>query len=226
MSFDLICKRCGAPSSPSVGICPFCKTSMASSDNKQSQSSSGFFTLYNEGKLEFALSMGIKLIKTKPELQKDLSFVLCFGKVLFEIEAPSSKIRSFLATALIEHPNNPEILDYLEIIEAKGMLKKGINDAGEIMLKNLIRRSPKNVHAYFTLGTHLFWTDREPTLSLPYLEACVRLQPNFLRAWGCLAAIYKNMQNPQLAKTAFERCAQLETNGNMKEFFLEQASLV
>jgi hypothetical protein len=34
------------------------------------------------------------------------------------------------------------------------------------------------------------------------------------------------MQNPQLAKTAFERCAQLETNGNMKEFFLEQASLV
>jgi cytochrome c-type biogenesis protein CcmH/NrfG len=114
-------------------------------------------------------------------------------------------------------------LDYLEILEAKNCLKKGINDAGEVMLKNVLRRSPKNVHAHFLLGTHLFWVDSESPMAIPHLETCVRLQPYFLRAWGCLGAIYKKMGNAQLAQMAFNKCASIETNPSMREFFIMQA---
>jgi hypothetical protein len=51
----------------------------------------------------------------------------------------------------------------------------------------------------------------------------VRLHPNFLRAWGCLGAIYKKLGNAQLAQMAFQKCAAIETNQNMKNFFLNQA---
>jgi predicted Zn-dependent protease len=223
MSFDVVCSGCGAPSSPSVGICPFCKTVMAANDGKEKHSIDSFIKLYNDGKLERALGLGTEMYKAKPELKSDLAFVLTFAKVLIESEGPSSKIRSVLAEAHLVTPESVDVIDYLEIVEAKNNLKKGLNDTGEIALKNLLRRSPKNVHAHFVLGTHLFWMDNESATAIPHLETCVRLHPNFLRAWGCLAAIYRKMGNNQLAQMAFQKCATIETNQSMKEFFEKQA---
>jgi len=128
-----------------------------------------------------------------------------------------------LAEAHLAAPENTELTDYLEIVEAKNNLKKGLNDTGEMMLKNLLRRSPNNLHAHFILGTHLFWADNESTMVIPHLETCVRLHPNFLRAWGCLGAIYKKMGNGQLAQMAFQKYVTIETNQGMKEFFEKQA---
>lgn len=121
-------------------------------------------------------------------------------------------------------PSNSELIDYLEIVEAKGLLKNGPNDAGSLLLKNILRRSPKNVHAHFVLGAHLFWTDHEPSLAIPHLETCVRLHPNFLRAWGCLGAIYKKLGNHQLSQMAFQKCAAIETNPGMKDLGLLKKS--
>ncbi|MSP19165.1 MAG: hypothetical protein EXR74_06295 [Bdellovibrionales bacterium] len=128
-----------------------------------------------------------------------------------------------MAEAHLATPENVDVIDYMEIVEARNNLKKGLNDIGEIALKNLLRRSPKNIHAHFILGTHLFWKDSESTMAIPHLETCVRLHPNFLRAWGCLGAIYKKMGNAQLAQMAFQKCAAIETNQSMKEFFEKQA---
>ncbi len=165
------------------------------------------------------------MLKNSAELKSDLQFVITFSKILIETEAPSSQIRSLLAEATLHHPNNTDLIDYLEILEAKSGLKKGINDAGEMILRNILRRSPNNVHAHFILGTHLFWTDTESTMAIPHLEACVRLHPNFLRAWGCLGALYKKLGNLQLAKMAFDKCVQIESNPTMKEFFIKQAKV-
>ncbi len=223
MSFTVICSGCGAPSSPSVGICPFCKTVMASSGGEDKQSLDVLIKLYADGKLERALSLGNAMYKEKPQLKKDLLFVLTFVKVLLDSEAPSSRIRSLLAEAHLANPESTDLADYLEILDAKNNLKKGLNDAGEVTLKNLLRRSPNNVHARFILGAHLFWSDSESAMAIPHLETCVRLHPNFLRAWGCLGAIYKKMGNPQLAEMAFQKCVELETDQNWKEFFQKQA---
>jgi len=199
---------------------------MATSDGKSKNPSiDSFIKLYNEGKLERALSFGTDLYAARPELKTDLIFVIAFAKVLIEAEAPSSKIRSLLAEAHLVAPENADVLDYLEIVETKNRLKKGLGDVGKLALKNLIRRSPKNVHAHFILGAHLFWSDEESMMAIPHLETCVRLHPNFLRAWGCLGAIYKKMGNPQLAQMAFLKCAAIETNQSMKEFFEKQANL-
>ncbi len=222
MSFNPICTGCGAMSGPSVGICPFCKSVMRSSDGHETASHALFQKNYNEGKLEHALTLGTSMLKADPKLKTDLQFVLPYVKVLIESEAPSSQTRSLLVEAHMHAPENTDVLDYLEILEAKTYLKKGPNDTGEVMLKNIIRRSPKNTHAHFILGTHLFWVENDSTLALVHLEACVRLQPNFLRAWGCLGAIYKKMGNTQLAQLAFNKCAAIETNPNMREFFLMQ----
>lgn len=224
VSFDIVCSGCGAPSSPSVGVCPFCKTVMAKADGESSPTSEALSRLYQEGNLVGALNLATGMLKAKPELSQDLSFALCYAKILIEAEGPSSRIRSVLGEAHISAPQNPEILDYLEIIEAKNLFKKGANDPGESALRKLLRRSPTNVHAHFLLGTHLFWVENDLTGAIPHLETCVRLHSNFLRAWGCLGAIYKKLGNAQLAQTAFRKCASLETNPAMREFFLKESS--
>jgi len=223
MSFELICSGCGAASGPSVGICPFCKTVMLSANDGNYQQEKSITQLYEKGQLGLALLLAKRLYSEDAASKKDISFLMLFAKILIESEGPSSLIKSALSDAHLLDPSDPNILDYLELTEIKRYLFKGPNDPGEVQLKSLIRRSPKNVHAHFLLGTHLFWTDEEPQAAIPHLETCVRLSPNFLRAWGCLGAIYKKLGNPQLAMRAFQKCAELETDTRMKNYFLEQA---
>lgn len=224
MSFESICHNCGAPSGPSVGICPFCKSVMVDATNSDGANTASFHKLYNDGQIERALAMGTTMMKSKPEIKTDLSFLLTYVKVLLETEGPNSQIRSLLAEGTLVAPDNRDLIDYAEIVEAKASLKKGLNDSGEMILRNVLRRSPTNVHAHFILGSHLFWAENEMASAIPHLETTVRLHPRFLRAWGCLGALYKKMGNSQLAKMAFEKCAAIETNASMKEFFVKQAN--
>ena len=223
MSFEQVCSGCGAASGPSVGICPFCKTVMASPNDGNFLQEKSIIQLYEKGKLGLALVLAKKLYTEDPKSKKDVSFLILYAKILIDAEGPSSLINGVLSDAHFIDPTNADVLDYLELMEVRNYLKKGPNDIGEVQLKNLIRRSPKNVHAHFLLGTHLFWTDEMPQEAIPHLEICVRLSPNFLRAWGCLGAIYKKLDNPQLAMRAFQKCAELETEIRMKDYFLEQA---
>ena len=32
MNFEIICSNCGAPSSPTIGVCPYCKAVMTTED--------------------------------------------------------------------------------------------------------------------------------------------------------------------------------------------------
>lgn len=223
MSFTTICSGCGAASGPSVGVCPFCKTLMSESGSPKKATITAFIKMHKDGKLEQALIFGTDLLKADPELKTDMKFVVTFVKVMIESEAPSSRIRALLAEAQLSSPENTELLDYVDIVEAKNCLRKGQEDPGELLLKTVIRRSPQNVHAHFILGAHLLWTEDECVAAVPYLETCVRFHPNFLRAWGCLGAIYKKLGNEQLAQAAFQKCASIETNPEMKQFFKNQA---
>ncbi len=223
MSFDSICHGCGAPSGPSVGICPFCKTVMSVAAGTDDPSIKTLAELHQRGQLERALCLGLEMESQKPAVKNDLSFVIPYVQILIESEGPSSKIRSLLTSAQMHHPENPELINYLEILAARSLLRKGPNDEGELMLRNILKRSPKNVHAHFILGAHMFWIDNESALSISHLETSVRLHPNFLRAWGCLGAIYKKLGNAPLSKMAFGKCAKLETNLKMKEFFETEA---
>lgn len=225
MSFEQVCSGCGATSGPSVGICPFCKTLMTSASDGNFQQEKSISQLYEKGRLDLALVLAKKLYSEDPASKKDVGFLVLFAKILIDTEGPSSLIKSVLSEAHLIDPLNQDILDYLELMEIKKYLKKGLNDTGEVQLKNLIRRSPKNTYAHFLLGTHLFWTDEQPQMAIPHLEICVRQSPNFLRAWGCLGAVYRKLGNTQLAMRAFQKCAELETEIRMKEYFLQQSQL-
>lgn len=222
MSFELICTGCGAMSGPSVGLCPFCKTLMASPDNQNSAQKSSVAKIYESGRLDLALNLAKKIYDTDEDSKKDVGFLLLYAKILLDTEGPSSLIKGILSEAHLMAPSNQDVLDYIDLLEARSYLKKGLNDNGETLLKSLIRRSPNNVHAHFLLGAHLFWSDQQTQMAIPYLETCVRLSHNFLRAWGCLGAIYKKMENPGLAIRAFQKCAELEQNSKMKEYFQQQ----
>jgi tetratricopeptide (TPR) repeat protein len=226
MSFELICRGCGATSGPSVGLCPFCKSVMISPNDKNSEQENSIQQLYQKGRLSLALSLAKKMYSDNLESKKDVGFLLLYAKILLETEGPTSLIKGTLSEAHLTDPSNKDILEYLDLIEAKGYLKKGINDNGEAQLTNILRRSPNNIHAHFLLGTHLFWIEDQSQMAIPHLEACVRLSPNFLRAWGCLGAIYKKMGNPQLAQRAFQKCAELESDTNMIEYFRQQATSI
>jgi predicted ATP-dependent serine protease len=78
MNFDIICSNCGASSSPTVGVCPYCKSVMTTEDDKQHPSISKIRTLFNDGKIDQALSLANNLAVQKPESLKSTNFVLSY----------------------------------------------------------------------------------------------------------------------------------------------------
>jgi cytochrome c-type biogenesis protein CcmH/NrfG len=176
---------------------------------------------YDQGRMSEALSMAKQA--DSPEHQKDPEYLKLYATILLETEGPDSQIVGLLSKAHLLAPNHTEIMDYLELAEARLTLSHTPGSDGETRLKALLRRSPENVHALFFLGTHLYWTQNEQMQSMKMLERVVRLRPAFLRAWGCLGMIYKKLGNQPLASRAFKTCMTLETDSEMKKFFKEQA---
>jgi tetratricopeptide (TPR) repeat protein len=174
---------------------------------------------YQYGKLEQALLSASTTEKKKPGLLKNPKFALLYTKILLETDGPSSKIRSVLTQALLENPGDPALMEYMEVVEARSHLSREKNDVGEVQLTNLIRRSPKNVHALFLLGSHLFWVEGETQRPLRYLEQAYRLRPQFLRSTACLAALYRKLEQPVQSKRLFRECVALESSSEMKAYF-------
>ena len=221
MSFEIICPNCGAPSSSTVGICPFCKSVFQNKKNKSKESPllGRMKKEYREGKLDKVLFDCDMLYRTKEKMLENNNFLLLYVKVLLETEGPASKIRSILSRILMNDAENLEAVDYLDILEAKEELTDGKDDPGEQKLKRIIKRAPKNAYAHFLLGSHMFWVDKRDAAALKYLEKAVKLHPTFVRAWGCLGAIYRKLGNETLSKKAFIHAAKLESNPRIKQFF-------
>lgn len=232
MSFELTCSNCGAPSGPAVGICPFCKSVIQ--DGKSSAAGATMTAIrnaYNEGHLSKALEIATAAERQDLEkhagneqagLHANPNFTLLYAKILFEAEAPSSRLRAFLAKAAMLHPENAAINEWLELALAKSQLQRGRDDVGETTLKNILRRSPGNGHAAFCLGSHLYWEEKAPTEAIPYLEMAVRECPGFLRAHACLAGVYASVGAIPQAKALLKKCAALEKNASMKAFFKQE----
>lgn len=224
MSFGLVCGHCGAPSGPAVGVCPYCKSVFTGGKaKKEPPTVSNIRAHYDKGELDRALSLAVALEKGKPDLLLNPRFALLFAQILIETEGPSSKARAVLQKALLEHPGEAVLQEYLELLHAKANLCHGRNDAGEGALKNILQRNPHNAHAAFLLGSHLFWVEGETRAALVHLERAVKNRPNFLRALACLAALYREMGAVPQARKLFQRCAALEKEPVMKKNFLEWA---
>lgn len=223
MSFEIQCQNCGALSSPSVGICPYCKA-VLSGPGAGDPTFKNIKALYEKGDLNNALSLAATIEKESPESLEKPEFVLLYSKILFEAEAPSSKLRALLQKAQLKYPENQEILEYLELVIAKGNLSHGKNDSGELSLKNILMRSPSNVHAAFLLGSHLFWVEKDPKAGLIFLEKCVKVRPNFLRALACLATVYRKIGAEAQAVRLYKRCVELESDQGMKALFVKMAN--
>jgi len=220
MSFDVVCSGCGAPSSSSVGVCPYCKGvfSNSKSKNKETPLITKIRKNYKEGKLDKALFDCDLLYRSKEKLKENNSFLKLYVNVLLESEGPPSKIRSLLSLVMLNDPSDIEAIDLLDILEARDELSNVKNDTGEQKLKNIIKRSPNNAFAYFLLGSHLFWVDKDYEQAVIYLEMAVKKHPTFVRAWGCLGAIYKQLGNETLSKRSFATAVKLETNPQMKKY--------
>ena len=224
MSFEIICSNCGAPSSPTIGVCPYCKAIMTTEAEKKSPAIVNIKKAFNEGNLEQALSLAKALEMQKPESLTNVEFVLLYTQILIEVDGPSSKTKSILNQALIDNSSDTRLSDYLEIVEAESNLSHEKDDAGEIALTNIIRRSPENVHALFLLGSHLFWVEKDSQRALRLLEQCVRLRPNFIKAKACLAAVYKDLGRNDFAARLFNECAAKTSDGKIKEIFTDLAN--
>lgn len=221
MAFPIVCYNCGAPSGPSVGVCPYCKSPQASAKG-DSASAVELQKMYDDGMFERALPLANQAYQSKPELKKDLNFMLLYAKIMLNCEAPSSRVRSIMAEIYTYYPQQPDVMNYIEILEARLQLKKGAGDSGELLLKGVLRKSPENFHANFFLGTHYVWTEAQPMIALPYLETCVRIMPKSVRSWGCLGAAYRQLGQETAAVNAFQKAMALETSSDMKKFFEEQ----
>lgn len=225
MSFEVLCGRCGAPSGPSVGVCPFCKSPLASDSGSGKGKSKENATLtairghYAEGRLERALPLATAAYEQKVELQENAAFLLLYAKILIETDGPKSRIRAILTKATLADPADAEVQEYLDIAEAMTLLRPGVpQDEGETLLRHVIRRSPKNPHASFILAAHLAWEEEgDPHEPIKYFVQCVRARPVYQRAWGALGALYKEIGNDALAAEAMRRAIKLESNPAMRK---------
>jgi predicted Zn-dependent protease len=224
MSFQLVCLSCGAPSSPSVGVCPFCKAILSMAKGDESPTLKRIRQLFEEGHLEDALANAAAAEKEGGKLATDVGFLFAYAKILLEAEGPSSKIRALLTKAHLTKPDSTELTDYLDLIEAKGRLTRNAGDEGEKALRTLLSRTPMNVHALFTLGSHLFWVESQADEAVRLLQRCVDLRPNFLRAWACLGAIHAQRGDTAPAQHALHRCLTLEKNPAMHAYFQKMLS--
>lgn len=222
MSFDVVCDRCGAPSGPSVGMCPFCKGVIAGPSKDAHPTLTKIRKFFNEGKLEQALSFASAAEAEQKKLSDNPTFLLTYVKILFETEGPTSKMKSLLVKLQTKEETDQEVTDYWDLIEAKHLMTHGTQQAGELLLKSLLRRSPNNAHALFLLGSQAYYANGDIAEAVRCLERCVSLRPCFLRAWGCLGVIYRATGDGSAAERAFKKCLSLETNAKMKAFFTEQ----
>ena len=224
MSFETVCNQCGATGGPSVGLCPYCKSLMTDSSLTKSESPaySNLAQLYQDGQIEKALFYVQEVLRSREKFEEDPAMLLLCSKILIESEGPTGRTRALLGTALMNDPKNREINDYLDITEARIALSAQNCQEGIEILEKVLQQSPENPHALFTLGAHYFWHDQNCYSALPYLEKCLRVRPQFLRAWACMATIAKQLGNPQLASSALQKCIALENNASMKNFFRKE----
>ena len=223
MSFDTTCPSCGASSNVSVGICPYCKTVFVGNKKKDKDGHliSVLRQKYKAGKLQFVLRNIENLLKEKTKSKENVNLLSLYLKVLLEIDGPASKIRSIISLILIHDADNKQVINTLELLEAQTLFTKERNDDGEVKVKAVIKRDPNNAYAYFLLGSHLYWSDHDYRGAIIYLEKAVKIHDGFIRAWGCLGALYKTLGQTVAYKRAFKKAASLETNPQMKKFFKE-----
>ena len=214
-----VCENCGAENNPSLVVCPYCRATIPQTGVQPDSSLAKIASLYAEGKVDKALQLIATLERERPKTENDAAFLVLYCKILFESEGPLGKLRILLGKAFVVAPANPEVMEYLEILDAREKFDLGMKEIGENTLKALLKRSPKNFHALFMLGTHLFWAKRDVDMAMHYLERCVLIRPTLLRAWACLGAIYKATGRKELSACAFRKCIELETNPQMRNYF-------
>lgn len=182
--------------------------------------------LYEEGKLEQAVILAKMAEQEHEKLKKNVTFLMTSVKILLEAEGPTSRVKNLLTQANLIDPENGEIADYFDIAEGRSLANHQGFPQAEKLLRSVLRRSPNNPHALFLLGSQLFHLKGDVPEAIRFLERCVTVRPNLLRAWGCLAVIYVQNGNSELAERAFRKCVALETNPNMKKFFSNQLAAI
>ncbi len=218
MSFEIVCPNCGAPSVSSVGICPYCKTVLATKQDKGTDGHliSSLKKKYREGRLGFVLNSCATILKEKPKQNENVNFLLFYIKVLMESDAPSTKVRTLLSKVFLIEPENIEAMNFLDLLEAKELFTDQRDDPGEVKIKKLLKRSPKNALAHFTLGTHYYWVEKDSVYAMIHLKKCVKYNPYFGRAWACLSVLYKDIGEITLAKETLKKALELEPDPTMK----------
>ena len=224
MSFELTCPKCGAHSGPSVGTCPYCKTIMSAAAQNGAPMAPEMVAVqryFDSGSIDQALTLASAAETHAPELLKNREFQVLYSRILIETEAPACKIRAILNQVLLKSPNDADATDYLGILDAKMNFTAHESSGGESRLTEILKRRKDLDLAYFVFGAHLFWERAETQMSVRHLDAAIRLRPNFLRAWGCLGAIHRQIGNEPLAQKAFQNCLRLETEPGMRKYFQE-----
>ncbi len=185
---------------------------MSEAATEKSASYTALIQSYTSGDLDLAVVQVNQLLEKKDELIEDTELLLLTVKVLMETEAPRTRVATLLAEAMMKHPKNEQIKLYYKIHQAKNNLRSQAFDEAEMVLRNVLKIDPKNVHANFILGAHVFWEEDKPQEAIKCLEACVRENPKFKRAWGCLSAAYEKIGNKHLAKHALDKFKSLENS--------------
>ena len=86
MSFGINCGNCGAPSSTSVGVCPFCKSVFENKKggSKESPVLAKIRSDYKEGRIDAVLLACNEIYKSREKMKANNNFIIIYLKALIE----------------------------------------------------------------------------------------------------------------------------------------------
>jgi predicted Zn-dependent protease len=113
-------------------------------------------------------------------------------------------------------------LDTATLKRALSAYDQGHAREAEPLLRDLVRRYPKNFEAMETLGL-VYAEDGNPSLALLLLEESCRLRPSSSLAQGNLGAAYLKLNRPEEALGALKRATALDPENSQTRSALGQA---
>src|SRR4051812_14196622 len=117
MATERDCENCGATCSPSSSNCVFCKAPLSAEsatkthDEGIDSTLANILQFYQEGKVDKALSITHIVLKQRPEIERNLPFLLVHAKLLIESEGVTARIKTQLSKAYMISPNHPEVTE-------------------------------------------------------------------------------------------------------------------
>lgn len=180
---------------------------------------SQIYELYRQGAHDSCLHLIQMICEVQHPLYEAAEIYILGAKIAFEEDEDLAEVESWLMQGELNDPSAPACFDFSFLITALKKLKDGMYSEASQDLLGLVDSPDVGFLASYLLGRHFLWKSQEIGLSIYHLETALQSKPNFKKAWEAAGFAYNREGQKDLAKKAFSKCIELESDPDKIEFY-------